>query len=94
MFERDEARKELDEAIKQRKAEKIKKALDNCLQHGVDESTILQGEKFLELVIEEDNLINKIGRFLKEENIERLIQIIDQFRYFDSHKMIHLVCDT
>ena len=81
LLKRDEARKQLEAAIKKRNLKKIEKSLNNCTKNGIDESTILRAETVMDIVRKEDQLIEDVKEFLREEDVENLIKTIEKFRY-------------
>ena len=81
LFKREKAAREaLSYAMDERDQKKIEEALGNCFQHGVDEITILEAEKFLVIVNEEDELIREIKLAHNSQDIERLEDFIKKFR--------------
>ena len=78
---REIAKKELNQAMKDRDVTKIEKAKDLCLIKGVDETTINKAEKLLEILQEKDILLEKIDRYLKKADLDNLSKAIEKFRF-------------
>ena len=81
LLKRDEARKQLEAAIKERNLKKMENSLNNCIMNGIDESTILRAETVIDIVRKEDQLIEDVKEFLRKEDVENLIKTIEKFRY-------------
>lgn len=80
MLERESAERKLQQAMKERNAEKIESRMTLCLEKGVDENKIKDAEKLLRIVEKEDVLINKIGLLLQEPDEESLTKLVEEFR--------------
>ena len=59
----------------------IQKALNNCMFYGVDETTLLKAERFIEIVEKEDILIKEINLALRKSDIPAMQKAIETFRY-------------
>jgi len=66
--------------MKKRNRKAIEESLKKCLANGVDEDTILEAERLLEIVKEEDEIIREINVAFQQKNIENLEELIKKFR--------------
>ena len=80
LFKRDEALNQLDLAIKERNRVMIENAVDNCVENGIHEDKILDAQEFLDVVMQEDKIIEKVVEAFRSQDLDLLENLINEFR--------------
>jgi len=74
------SRSKLKQGIKKENQAKIRTALTDCQNNGVDEQTIHDGRQDLQKLIEYERLIRLIAESSKKKNAKEIEELLNKYR--------------